>query len=93
MKKIHRVSYGDLFSRDFRTSKLDHRLEDLELDEKLMIIDNVIDYLQENFKELSPSKKRPEKESSPKRHSSMGADQNRDEAAHGDESTTDIEQV
>ena len=74
MKKIHRVSYGDLFSRDFQTSKLDHRLEDLELDEKLMIIDNVIDYLQENFKELSPSKKRPEKESSPRRHSSMGAD-------------------
>ena len=54
MRKIHRVSYSDLFSKDFQTTKLDHRLEDLELDEKLMIIDNVIDYIQENFKELSP---------------------------------------
>ena len=45
MKKIHKVSYGDIFSREFKTSTIDHRLDDLEIDEKLMIIDNVIDYL------------------------------------------------
>ena len=45
MKKIHRVSYGDIFAREFRTERIDSKLADLELDEKLMIIDNVIDYL------------------------------------------------
>ena len=56
MKKIHRVSYGDMFGREFRTKTIDRRLNDLELDEKLMIIDNVIDYLHVNFRDLSPSK-------------------------------------
>ena len=41
MKKIHRVSYGDMFGREFRTKTIDRRLNDLELDEKLMIIDNL----------------------------------------------------
>jgi hypothetical protein len=58
MKKIHKVSYSEIFSREFKTTKIDQRLDDLEIDEKLMIIDNVIDYLQENFRELAPPKKR-----------------------------------
>lgn len=58
MKKIHRVSYGEIFSREFKTKNIDQRLDDLEIDEKLMVIDNVIDYLQENFKDLSPKKRR-----------------------------------
>ena len=57
MKKIHRVSYGNIFAKDFKTQTIDSKLSDLELDEKLMIIDNVIDYLHVNFRELSPSKK------------------------------------
>lgn len=57
MKKIHRVSYGNIFAREFKTNSIDNRLNDLELDEKLMIIDNVIDYLHVNFKELSPDKR------------------------------------
>jgi len=59
MKKIHAVNYGRIFSNDFKTNSIDKRLQDLEIDEKLMIIDKVIDYLlQENFSELSPPRKR-----------------------------------
>jgi len=58
MKKIHKVSYGHIFSRQFTTKAIDKRLDDLEIEEKLMIIDKVIDYLQENFRELSPSRPR-----------------------------------
>ena len=33
-----------MFARNFATKTIDNRLNDLELDEKLMIMDNVIDY-------------------------------------------------
>ena len=52
MKKIHKVSYSDIFARQFQTQTIDRRLQDLEIEEKLMIIDKVIDYLQENFRDL-----------------------------------------
>lgn len=56
MRKLHKVGYGQIFSRQFSTKKIDHRLQDLEIEEKLTIIDNVIDYLHQNFRELSPRK-------------------------------------
>ena len=57
MRKLHQLNYSQIFSRDFKTKTIDNRLEDLELDEKLLIIDKVIDYLVENFRELSPIKR------------------------------------
>lgn len=45
MKKIHKVAYGNIFSREFKVNVIDKRLDDLEIDEKLMIIDKVIEYL------------------------------------------------
>lgn len=92
MKKIHQVNYGDIFGRQFKTSKIDQRLDDLEIDEKLMIIDNVIDYLQENFKELSPSKKNrsSSRRLSPDRqHQQQPYDNHRDEDAYQDTTDTD----
>ena len=52
MSKLHNISYGDYFSKNFQTSNIDDNLNDLELEEKLMILDNVIDYLYVNFKGL-----------------------------------------
>ena len=58
MTKLHNLSYGDYFGTNFQTSALDENLVDLELEEKLMLLDNVIDYLYVNFKALaSPEKK------------------------------------
>ena len=57
MRKLHKVNYGAIFSKQFSTKKIDRRLQNLELDEKLTIIDNVIDYLHQNFQELSPPQK------------------------------------
>jgi len=53
MSRIHKVGYGSIFSSNFKVNTIDKRLQDLEIDEKLMIIDRVIDYLQENFRDLS----------------------------------------
>ena len=84
MRKIHKVNYGKIFSSEFKTNSIDKRLEDLELDEKLTILDNVIDYLHVNFKELSPRK--PRKASgSPEKQKQLAAD----EGQHVEESTTD----
>ena len=54
MQKIHKISYGDYFTRGFKTSTIDSRMSDLELNEKLMIIDKVIDYIHEDLGKLSP---------------------------------------
>lgn len=52
MSKIHKVSYGDYFSSNFDTTAIDGNLADLEIEEKLMLIDNIIDYLYVNFRGL-----------------------------------------
>ncbi len=49
MRKIHKISYDKLFGQGFKTSAIDQKLDDLDLEEKLMIIDNVIDYIYTNF--------------------------------------------
>ena len=70
MQKIHQVGYGSIFSRDFKISTIDKRLNELEIDEKLTIIDKVIDYLLENFRDLASSTRM--KANSPKRKGSKG---------------------
>ena len=70
MQKIHQVGYGSIFSRDFKISTIDKRLNELEIDEKLTIIDKVIDYLLENFRDLTSSTRMMA--NSPKRKGSKG---------------------
>ncbi len=84
MRKLHKVHYGKIFSNEFKTNSIDKRLEDLELEEKLTILDNVIDYLHVNFKELSPKKTRKTSRSPIKQKQSVT-----DEGHVGEESTTD----
>lgn len=52
MKKIHKVSYAEIFSERFDPSKIDANLKEMELDEKLGLLDNIIDYLYYNFRLL-----------------------------------------
>ena len=52
MKKIHKVSYAEIFSTHFATEKIDANLKNMEIDEKLFLLDNIIDYLYYNFKNL-----------------------------------------
>lgn len=49
MKKIHGIGYGDFFGEQFDMSKIDPALEGLEDEEKLRIIDHIMDYLYVNF--------------------------------------------
>lgn len=84
MQKIHKVGYGSIFSRDFKVNAIDKRLGDLEIDEKLMIVDKVIDYLQENFRDLATSNRM--KANSPKRRGSKAFALDDDEAEQNDES-------
>jgi len=56
MGKIHNIAYGDFFSAKFDSKKIDDQLQDLELEEKLMLIDNIIDYLYVNFTGLGGQK-------------------------------------
>ena len=71
-----------MFARNFATKTIDNRLNDLELDEKLMIMDNVIDYLHMNLKDLTNRK-------IPKARSPTF----NDDEDHEPESTTDIENL
>jgi len=52
MKKIHKVSYAEIFSDNFDVQRIDENLKQMELEEKLYLLDNIIDYLYYNFKVL-----------------------------------------
>lgn len=52
MKKIHKVNYTEIFSDQFNPEKIDANLHSMELDEKLFLLDNIIDYLYYNFKNI-----------------------------------------
>ena len=56
MRKLHKVSYDQIFGKTFQTKQIDRKLRDLEIEEKLMILDNVIDYLYTNFALLTSTK-------------------------------------
>jgi hypothetical protein len=63
MKKLHRISYPDIFSEHFSPESIDGNLKQMELDEKLFLLDNIIDYLYINFRSLkdAPPKETPKK--------------------------------
>lgn len=50
MKKIHKVNYSEIFSGSFSPEKIDSNLKQLEIEEKLYLLDNIIDYIYYNFK-------------------------------------------
>ena len=66
MKKLHRVSYSELFGVAFQPEKIDENLRGLQIEEKLYLLDNIIDYLYYNFKLLRVNEEE-NKESAPKR--------------------------
>ena len=68
MRKIHRVSYTEVFSNGFNPERIDQNLNDMEIEEKLFLLDNLIDYLYVNFKTLRSQA--DQKEADQKRSSS-----------------------
>ena len=60
MKKIHKVNYAEIFSDHFNPEKIDANLHSMELDEKLFLLDNIIDYLYYNFKSIRDKPEMPQ---------------------------------
>ena len=88
MGKLHRVSYGEIFGRKFSTSKIDRHLQDLEVEEKLIVLDNVIDYIYVNLKELSiQNEKRRLRKQKPKKKDS---DSESEKEEQPEESSSDL---
>jgi len=53
MRKLHKVSYGNIFTNNFDVKLIDGQLSSLQMDEQLRLIDHVVDYVYVNFKNLS----------------------------------------
>ena len=52
MKKIHKVTYSDIFGPNFNSVRIDNELVDLNVTEKLRLVDQVIDYIYVNFEAI-----------------------------------------
>jgi len=53
MKKIHKVTYSDIFGPNFSSVRIDNKFVDLTVDEKLRLVDHVIDYVYVNFEAIN----------------------------------------
>jgi hypothetical protein len=53
MKKIHKVTYSDIFGPDFNAIRIDNKFVDLTVEEKLRLVDHVIDYVYVNFEAIA----------------------------------------
>ncbi len=53
MKKIHRVTYSDIFGPNFNSVRIDNKFIDLTVEEKLRLVDHVIDYVYVNFEAIT----------------------------------------
>ena len=45
MKKLRKIKYGEYFGSNFTVQKIDTQFKDLENQEKVKVMDNVIDFL------------------------------------------------
>lgn len=72
MKKIHKVNYSEIFSGSFSPEKIDSNLKQLEIEEKLYLLDNIIDYIYYNFKQLRAQKEESKETSPQKKKKSHG---------------------
>lgn len=52
MRKIHKINYGNLFTNDFDIRQIDGKLDSLQIDEQLRLLDHVVDYVYVNFPNL-----------------------------------------
>ena len=57
MKKLRKIKYADYFTQDFSVQKIDAQFKDLENQEKVKVIDNVIDFLFQDLKALKKRKR------------------------------------
>jgi hypothetical protein len=53
MKKIHKVTYSDIFGPNFNSVRIDNKFVDLTVEEKLRLVDHVIDYVYVNFEAIT----------------------------------------
>jgi len=53
MKKIHKVTYSDIFGPNFNSVRIDNKFIDLTVEEKLRLVDHVIDYVYVNFEAIT----------------------------------------
>ena len=53
MKKIHKVTYSDIFGPNFNSIRIDNKFVDLTVEEKLRLVDHVIDYVYVNFEAIA----------------------------------------
>lgn len=59
MRKIHKISYGNIFTNDFDIRQIDNQLDSLQIDEQLRLLDHVIDYVYVNFPNLQKLNSKP----------------------------------
>jgi hypothetical protein len=59
MRKIHKISYGNIFTNDFDIRQIDTKLDSLQIDEQLRLLDHVIDYVYVNFPNLQKLNSKP----------------------------------
>jgi len=62
MKKLRKIKYADYFTQDFSVQKIDAQFRDLANQEKVKVIDNVIDFLFQDLRALSKRKRPPEQD-------------------------------
>ena len=53
MKKLHKVMYSDFFADNFDSKQIDDRFDEMTVDERLRIVDHIIDYVYVDFKALT----------------------------------------
>ena len=59
MRKLHKISYGNIFTNNFDIRQIDGQLDSLQIDEQLRLIDHVVDYVYVNFKNLHKLNAKP----------------------------------
>jgi hypothetical protein len=59
MRKIHKINYGNIFTRDFDVKQIDGGLNGLQIDEQLRLLDHVVDYVYVNFRNLQRLNSKP----------------------------------
>ena len=53
MRRLHKVAYSELFDYNFDTEAIDKLFSDLQVDERLRLVDHVLDYVYVDFKSLT----------------------------------------
>lgn len=57
MRRLHKVAYSELFDYSFETNKIDSILNQLSVEERLRLVDHVLDYVYVDFKSLTAQDK------------------------------------